>query len=317
MGDLTEQQNEPLASISKEEAQSPRGQSAEESQDEVATLPADNAVTPGEGVDAAATSATAGELVASFPTSPLPQVGEVASEAAPTSSECTEVSSPLPALVTEAAPQPQHEDPPHAAGLVEDPLETGVPSAKQDKGKGRAVSPPELAEPKQPAWRLSPQNADGLFRVPSLALTNASESRTVLLPASPQTTKAPVRGVGQVRLTVSEGSDDYPKIVSPRTIRRRGSPGYEPHRNLPRPQNMSDHRSVTLYAGNPLFRLCKSVPYILGPLVLVTRLQLIVETPTLLPDEVKDLVASSGLDVTLLAEYDLALLNILGCLWND
>jgi hypothetical protein len=80
---------------------------------------------------------------------------------------------------------------------------------------------------------------------------------------------------------------------------------------------MYDHRSITVYAGERLFRLCRSVPYILGPLMLVERLQLIIETPLLLPQELKELIVRNGLDVASLTAYDLALLHILGSLWND
>jgi hypothetical protein len=59
-------------------------------------------------------------------------------------------------------------------------------------------------------------------------------------------------------------------------------------------------------------------PYLLlGPLALIKQLQLIVETPILLPDEVINLVESRGVDMSTLGSYDLAMLNILGCLWND
>ena len=80
---------------------------------------------------------------------------------------------------------------------------------------------------------------------------------------------------------------------------------------------MHNHRYVTKYAGEPLFRLCSSVPYILGPLSLIMRLQLIVETPILLPGEAQALLDARGLDVASLTGYDSAILNILCCLWND
>lgn len=80
---------------------------------------------------------------------------------------------------------------------------------------------------------------------------------------------------------------------------------------------MGQHRFVTLYAGEPLFRLCSSVPYVLGTKALITRLQLIVETPILFSDEAKGLLESCGIDIASLDSYDLAMLHILCCLWND
>jgi hypothetical protein len=114
-----------------------------------------------------------------------------------------------------------------------------------------------------------------------------------------------------------EGYNDYPQIDGPRSSNRRSMVPYTPYPNLPDPQHISIHKPVTSYAGQALYALCPSVPYVLGPLALITQLQLIVETPILLPDEVIDLVEARGVNISTLGSYDLAMLNILGCLWND
>ena len=114
-----------------------------------------------------------------------------------------------------------------------------------------------------------------------------------------------------------EKYNDYPQIDGPRSFNRRSMVPYTPRPNLPDPQHIGIHKPVTSYAGQGLYALCPSVPYILGPLALVTQLQLIVETPILLPDEVIILAEARGVDTTTLGSYDLAMLNILGCLWND
>ena len=317
MGDAKEQQSESLASTNKEQVQPSHNPSPEEPMHEATVPPVNDVATSIEAADVIVeSSATSEELAASDPASPPPQVEEVASEAAPNLSERTEPWEPPPTPVDEVTSLPLPEITPTTAGHVEESSETGECSAKPDKGKGRAVLAPEPAEPTQGASYLSPQKSDGLLRVPSIRLTNASGSRTVRRYSSSTKARKPVKGSDQI-LTVSEGPDDYPHIHNPRSISRWGRLGYQPRRNLPRPRNMSEHHPVTSYAGDPLFRLCSSVPYILGPLALVTRLQLIVETPILLPDEVKDLVAKNGVDVASLASYDLALLNILGCLWGD
>ena len=80
---------------------------------------------------------------------------------------------------------------------------------------------------------------------------------------------------------------------------------------------MYNHHSITIYAGERLFRLGTSVPYLLGPLALMQRVQLIIETPLLLPRKLREFIASSGIDTGSLTPYDLALFLILGILWDD
>jgi plastocyanin domain-containing protein len=52
-------------------------------------------------------------------------------------------------------------------------------------------------------------------------------------------------------------------------------------------------------------------------MVLVSRLQVIVEKKIKPPIEVQRLVTTNGLSLAMLSGYDAALLMILGCLWND
>lgn len=119
-------------------------------------------------------------------------------------------------------------------------------------------------------------------------------------------------------LKIPEGPNDYPYANSPRNIKRFGWLTYETrHLYIPLARHWVEYRPVAKYAGAPLFRLCKACPYILVPQILAARMQLLIETPFLLPDEVKELAAQRGLDVASLEGYDLALLNILGALWND
>ncbi|KAJ8104998.1 hypothetical protein OPT61_g10446 [Boeremia exigua] len=203
----------------------------------------------------------------------------------------SEASSLLPATVT-ARPQPEHR--------------SASPSLELDKE--RTHSPLAPAE----TFFCPPQISADLPG-PS---TSTIPSGSCVSQSSSKHTSTLVKGSKQI-YGVNEGYDDYPHIHNPRSIARWGRLPCGPNQKLPWPRNMHGHRHVTSYAGAPLFRLCSSVPYVLGPLALITRLQLIVETPILLPDEAKELVAARGIDVAALDSYDLALLNVLCCLWND
>lgn len=96
-----------------------------------------------------------------------------------------------------------------------------------------------------------------------------------------------------------------------------GPPAFRKRVPAPQIKHRSQHVPIAKYAGNPLYRLCPSVPYILGPLPLVSRLQVIVEQELELPNEVKRLATRNGVDVTSLTEFDVALLIVLGLLWDD
>ncbi|KAH6618994.1 hypothetical protein C7974DRAFT_416328 [Boeremia exigua] len=171
-------------------------------------------------------------------------------------------------------------------------------SAKSIRWKGHAHKPNGPAGVGQHASSVPSQAAGGSSRPPGILLTTSSNTTQdaggssqppgILLTTSSNTTHVPY--------SVIEGDDDYPHVSGPRSIYTRGNPPYERQVHLPRPQDMHHHRYVTKYAGEPLFRLCSSVPYVLGPLSLVMRLQLIVETPILLPDEAQALLAARGLD---------------------
>jgi hypothetical protein len=119
-------------------------------------------------------------------------------------------------------------------------------------------------------------------------------------------------------LKIPEEPGDYPHITEPRNLKRFGDlPHQTRHIHIPLATHWVDLRPCAKYAGEPLFKLSKACPYILVPRILAARLQLIVETPTILPDEVKELAAERGLDVATLEGYDIAMLHILGALWND
>ncbi|KAF1925461.1 uncharacterized protein M421DRAFT_7935 [Didymella exigua CBS 183.55] len=114
-------------------------------------------------------------------------------------------------------------------------------------------------------------------------------------------------------LKISEEPGDYPHINGPRNVKCFGRLPYVTHRiYIPLARHWVSHRPIARYAGDPLFKLSKACPYILVPQVLAARLQLIVETPFIIPDEVKELAAERGLDVASLEGYDIALLTILG-----
>lgn len=119
-------------------------------------------------------------------------------------------------------------------------------------------------------------------------------------------------------LKVPEEPGDYPHITQPRNLKFNGDLPYQTrHVHIPLATHWVDHRPIAKYAGEPLFKLSKACPYILVPQILAARLQLIVETPLILPDEVKELAVERGLDVATLESYDIALLHILGALWDD
>lgn len=201
-------------------------------------------------------------------------------------------------------------------------------SLQQKKGKGDMdpVTPVESAED-LPDADLSPS-------LPDITVTSATpQALLVVAPANGELLQAPrpthsnrprdnaprtADGKPQCPLNIPEESGDYPHINGPRNVKRFGRLPYETHRlHIPLARHWIEHQPVAKYAGAPLFRLCKACPYILVPRILAVRLQLLVETPFILPDEVKQLAAQRGLDVADLEGYDIALLNILGALWND
>lgn len=119
-------------------------------------------------------------------------------------------------------------------------------------------------------------------------------------------------------LRILEEPGDYPHITEPRKLKHFGDLTLQTrHIHVPLATHWIDVRSIAKYAGEPLFKISKACPYILVPQTLAARLQLIIETPIILPDEVKDLAAERGLDVATLEGYDIALLHILGALWDD
>ncbi|KAJ4985379.1 hypothetical protein SVAN01_09134 [Stagonosporopsis vannaccii] len=188
-------------------------------------------------------------------------------------------------------------------------------SVKLDKGKRRARSRSEPAETKEPLPLLIPARSgdQAPSARPGLVLTIPSGGCTIPQSPASATSQPSLRRPKQV-YSVNQGHDDYPHVHGPRSISRRGALQYQPRHNLPRPRNMRHYRHVTSYAGEPLFRLCRSVPYVLGTRALVTRLQLIVETPVVLPDEVEEFLAARDIDISSLNNYDLALLNVLCCI---
>jgi len=196
--------------------------------------------------------------------------------------------------------------------------ETSEPSVTLNTGKGRARSHTDLGQVPQPFSSPSSLVSDDQPRVavPGLVLTIPSGRCTIPQSSASATTHQSMQRSKQI-YGINQGHDDYPHIHGPRSINRRGALHYQWHANLPRPRSMRHHRHVTSYAGEPLFRLCRSVPYILGTRALVTRLQLIVETPSFLPNEAEDFLSAKDIDITSLENYDLALINILCCLWND
>lgn len=119
-------------------------------------------------------------------------------------------------------------------------------------------------------------------------------------------------------LKVPEEPGDYPHITEPRNLKYNGDLPYQTrHLYIPLATHWVEFPLIAKYAGEPLFKLSKACPYILVPQILAARLQLIVETPLILPDEVKELAAERGLDVATLEGYDIALLHTLGALWDD
>lgn len=125
-------------------------------------------------------------------------------------------------------------------------------------------------------------------------------------------------GSPQFPLKIPEEPGDYPHMNGPRNLKLHGHLPYQTRRiHIPLARHWIEHRPIARYAGDPLFKLSKACPYILVPQILAARLQLMVETPLVLPDEVKELAAARGLDVASLESYDIALLNILGALWDD
>ena len=119
-------------------------------------------------------------------------------------------------------------------------------------------------------------------------------------------------------MKVPEESGDYPRITEPRNLKHFGDLRHRTHDfSVPLATHWVDLRPCAKYAGEPLFKLSDACPYILVPRILAARLQLIVETPLVLPDEVRELAAERGLDVATLQTYDIALLHILGALWDD
>lgn len=199
---------------------------------------------------------------------------------------------------------------------VEDALRYGDCFARTDKGKSPATSSTESAVVTPSVLGSVHQQTSSAPRVPAIIPAIPFGGRA--LPQYPSSKTRRERGrLASKPATTDEEHNDYPHIDGPRSSSCWEMVPYVPPRDLPSPTNMEDHEPITSYAGEHLYRLCPSVPYILGPLALIRHLQLIVEMPVLLPSEVIDLVTSRGIDVSTLSSYDQALLNILGCLWND
>ena len=199
------------------------------------------------------------------------------------------------------------------AAVTKEPVDDEEFSIRQGKGKGCVAVPAKQSIPP-----MSPQESKGRLRVPSITVTDTSGAGTTSLPRPLEITYNPVSKVGQISATPSADDDDYPRIGNgPRAIHRKGMPPHVKRVRLQKPQNMCKHSPVAWYAGDPLFRLCTAVPYALGPMVLITRIQLLTESTLSLPDEVKELLTSNDIDPAQLSTYDIALLNILGCLWDD
>ncbi|KAJ4311027.1 hypothetical protein N0V94_008153 [Neodidymelliopsis sp. IMI 364377] len=176
-----------------------------------------------------------------------------------------------------------------AAGYGEEARTERQIPASRGKGKGRAIQ-----------RRAPADNGEG----PSS-------------PHVPRITFTPASGVGEISM-YPEQRNLYPMIRNAqRSIYRKGFPAHRKRVPVPRPQNVPQPRSIMKYAGVPLYRLCATAPYILGPMVLVSRLQVIVEKKIKPPIEVQRLVTTHGLGLAMLSGYDAALLTILGCLWND
>lgn len=197
--------------------------------------------------------------------------------------------------------------------VAKGPMAPEKPSTKQGKDKVFAA-----VSSKQSVHPISPQESNGQLRVPSITVTDTSGAGTSSLPHPLEITYNPVSKVGQISAAPSADHDDYPRIGNgPRAIHRKGMPPHVKRVRLQKPQNMCKHSPVAWYAGDPLFRLCTAVPYVLGPMVLITRVQLLTESTLTLPDEVKELLTRNDVDSTRLSVYDIALLNILACLWDD
>ncbi|UPX15758.1 uncharacterized protein EKO05_0006197 [Ascochyta rabiei] len=205
-----------------------------------------------------------------------------------------------------------------AVEVAEGPVEMREFSVKQDKGKERAASPPAPVE-RRVSVSLSPQRSGSLLHVPSMTLTSLSGAGMISLPSSPNITPNSESKAGRIPAAQSAESDDYPKISNGlRTTYRKGVPPYKPRIQLPKVTSMSGYRRfVTKYAGEPLYQLSETIPYVLGPSALIERLHFLVEKKIPLPDEVRQLVVRNGLDLASLFEHDLALFNVLGCLWDD
>ncbi|KAF9698462.1 hypothetical protein EKO04_003387 [Ascochyta lentis] len=281
-----------------------------------------NATAPDEDGNIVVTSLSR-EPVADSPLPPIP-TAEATSE--PSSPPSEDADAPSTLLEHSTLPEQEGNSVPlyapveqSVAEVVQKHVEIVEPPVKQDKGKGRAVSPPAPAQRRWSTSVLSPQKSDGLFRVPSMTLASSSGSDPAPLPRSPHITYAPKSGVGQISAIESADCDDYPRISNGlRTTYHKGMPPHKPRVPLSRVTGMSEYRRiVTKYAGEPLYQLRTALPYVLGPMFLITRLQLLVERKISLPDEVRELVARNGLDLASLSEYDVALLNVLGCLWDD
>jgi hypothetical protein len=167
---------------------------------------------------------------------------------------------------------------------------------------GPSSSAPPLAEEVVP-------DADVLFQMPKIPSQSGRRRAN-----RPNTEDKEAR----YPLKIPEELGDYPHINSPRTLKHFGPLPYAAWQvEVPLAKRWIDQRHIAKYAGDPLFKLSKACPYILVPLVLAARLQLIVESPIILPTEVRELAAERGLDVDSLEGYDIALLNILGALWDD
>lgn len=304
MGDIIKQESDTLSSLHKEETQSLHREAEREPT-------SDAAPSPSELTASSITEAQVPLISNEQQASDVQQFSET-----PHTDIAHSLSVPLDEPIT-SVPLPQVETTQITAESFQGPSRSDERSAKQDKGKGRAVPLPKPVKSEQLVSVLPTQKSCGLLRVPSLTLADASKGHNTSGPSSSGATHLSAGGNDPKSTFACKGSNDYPCINGPRAIYRTGRSRYRPYRKLPRPRRMSNHRVVTVYAGEPLFHLCESVPFILGPLVLITRLQLLIETSVPLPDEVRHLVACKGVDVASLGEFDLALLNILGCLWDD
>lgn len=191
----------------------------------------------------------------------------------------------------------------------DDTVEPGESSTTQGRGKGRKVT---FVEPVARFADEQPDQSDGLLRP---ILTNASGRWTGPLPPPKPDTVG--KKNDKPHCGIKYHPEGYPAIEGPRTFKRKTRPRFRKGCAIPEPRNMYNHHSITIYAGERLFRLGTSVPYLLGPLALMQRVQLIIETPLLLPRKLREFIASSGIDTGSLTPYDLALFLILGILWDD